>query len=401
MREGGECRDSVPFAAAAGDSNDPGLSLDLPVYQCLEGPDMPKNDEDKQTNGTETPRGDADDLRIRAPTDLVVYQCDVGGVRVRCIEGNPCSVNNDTSETEDASKIDSDYIGVVLSGEEECATSQIEADRLALSLADAVVTPTSGEVTLATEGEKPQSPASSREEVSTNSNSEETRYDFSSGGEPEKVVEQDSDHFASIEQTNDERAENKDSTDNCNELDEKEISVDSANCMSSPIDSCTSISLIAKKSFQLEEVRKDTTLCESDEHQSFIENESDVDASIKKIDSLETSSDSEQADLATKNDEHEIFAPELFVPMLDHVGDGTQYEYRGISSSVDTDSRDESKFIDRLKSNGTDKTLTDSFDESDKSVRFADPLVTSSWDVPRIHSDDIEELFYTAMDISK
>ena len=90
------------------------------------------------------------------------------------------------------------------------------------------------------------------------------------------------------------------------------------------------------------------------------------------------------------------------MPILDH-GNGPQKQAdTGILSPGDTDSGDESKSLGRLKSEETDETLSDSFDESsDKSVRFANPVVTSSWDVPRIHSDDLEELFYTAMDISK
>ena len=39
--------------------------------------------------------------------------------------------------------------------------------------------------------------------------------------------------------------------------------------------------------------------------------------------------------------------------------------------------------------------------ESDKSVRFSDPLVTDSWDVPRKEEDDIEKLFYSAMDFAQ
>lgn len=38
---------------------------------------------------------------------------------------------------------------------------------------------------------------------------------------------------------------------------------------------------------------------------------------------------------------------------------------------------------------------------SERSVRFADPLVTSSLEVPRINADDLDELFYTATEISE
>jgi hypothetical protein len=58
----------------------------------------------------------------------------------------------------------------------------------------------------------------------------------------------------------------------------------------------------------------------------------------------------------------------------------------------------------------SDGTASDTMEEDDardlstaseRSVRFADPLVTSSLEVPRINADDLDELFYTATEISE
>lgn len=41
------------------------------------------------------------------------------------------------------------------------------------------------------------------------------------------------------------------------------------------------------------------------------------------------------------------------------------------------------------------------FGQQHKTIQFADPLVTCSWEVPRIAKDDKEALFYSRRDIAK
>jgi hypothetical protein len=56
-----------------------------------------------------------------------------------------------------------------------------------------------------------------------------------------------------------------------------------------------------------------------------------------------------------------------------------------------------------LDSDGTtteDDDARDLSTASERSVRFSEPLVTSSLEVPRINADDLDELFYTATEIS-
>jgi len=99
--------------------------------------------------------------------------------------------------------------------------------------------------------------------------------------------------------------------------------------------------------------------------------------------------------------ERETLSPQLLIPTLDHSEDVQVQDDAVLASLTEGVNGNDACRIDNLESDATEETASDSFDESERSVRFADPLVTSSWDVPRIHSDDLEELFYTAMDISK
>lgn len=92
-------------------------------------------------------------------------------------------------------------------------------------------------------------------------------------------------------------------------------------------------------------------------------------------------------------------ASELLMPMPNHSDADLSQKDSRTSRLPNKESRGGVSPTGSLESGDTGSDyLTD---VSEKSVRFAEPLVTSSWDVPRVHSDDLEALFYTAMDISK
>jgi hypothetical protein len=400
LREDGECRESVPSGEPS-ESTDPGLTPDLPVSDCSEGPDMPKNDKDKRKVAYQCPLNGDSDLKISESTP--VCQGDETEENDRGVTSDAFSV--DIAVVEDPvadSKGDSDSNNVPQNMEEEViGATDVVVDCLLLPVMPSSPAKASSP---RLEGEEVplHSVVSSNEQAHTNvdSNLKEELH------ESEQDSDVDTDRFSSdstgIEATDKDESHKVDSNDKGKEPSENETFI-----FSSATDR-TTVSLVENEFPQGKESGSPTAIDSvtprmPDECRSSVENATDNYASTENTVNLGTSPELEPADPQTMRDkDEETFSSKLLVPMLDHRDGSEEQADTGISLPGDTDSGDELKSLGRLKSDETDETFSDSFDESsDKSVRFADPLVTSSWDVPRIHSDDLEELFYTAMDISK
>jgi hypothetical protein len=116
----------------------------------------------------------------------------------------------------------------------------------------------------------------------------------------------------------------------------------------------------------------------------------DVTTNAKHVDqtglALETRlTDTVACDIIKEEDSGIVFAPELgaFEAQLSKISlsDFTDSDGTAWDTTEEDDTRDLST-------------------ASERSVRFSEPLVTSSLEVPRINIDDLDELFYTATEIS-
>lgn len=404
IREGVEVRESVP--SADGDSNGPGcLSPDLPVPERVEGPDMPTESERKLKYGDLSLLNDAKDPGVTESTAIVGFRANGGreGARVEN-EGIDSIGKTDSS----AGECKADPIGADSLTSEEVSVVSTDAETDSSTPDGALMPPSAGEVTLVKAENTSQSPG----EGSIDSNSVEGGDDVTSLGDADKVSESAPHQLtSSVEAPNESKVNDTESihetgsADMYEQLGENETASDSTNSPPSPIGTVTIVSPISEASHQPEEFdtpsSAECVFQEAEEHLNCNENKTDPETPPECIANLETSAESEPAGPTNNSVEEETVASELFMPMLDHHEDSKEEDDDGDSSPNDGEGGDESKSIARLKSDATDETGSDSFDESEKSVRFTDPLVTSSWDVPRVDSDDLEELFYTAMDISK
>lgn len=411
-REGVDEREAVPTMQIDDDSNGPGLASDLLVTDTVEGPDMPTHEDDKR-------KLENLDLRVVAATEttevsgvsniassaIVVYQARAGLVEPGD-EEEAGSVSIDEFYDPAEEDFETESIGVdVPLNEQEPGAAVVD---VAICLAPDVESVFPDEAALATEDDSREVPAEETEITVTKSGGKETNATavgealdtVSSGVEApgmRRVDDAELDHETGLpgltEQLNEEKA---------------------ATCINSADDPPEQVSIKAVFLGAVEPqgiIESDAPSSgeanrpqEPSKHEQPIEETEDAVPATEKLNNLEPATESEpSADTSSKSAELATIAPQLLLPVLDH-GEGSQAQVdTKISSTPDIEHDMDAQPIGRLKSDETDETGSESFDDasSERSVRFADPLVTSSWDVPRIDSDDLEDLFYTAMDISK
>lgn len=391
-REGGDVREAVPYGRTEEGTNSPGSVADLLVPETVEGPDMPTHEHDKlkieNLNVLEAnvPAKTMSEDSIGASTALILYQ-PKDNLEELCAAGEAGSVSSADDPARD-----------------------VEAEPT-----DTFVTPR-GPVFGAVihDGERVLSPdangASDGESVAERDDSSEATADESMTVEELKVSNVTSDVVDSAQEDETDtgmslsEAEAPGSGDKCvsrsecDTLEGKLVTVD--------VESHTSSSLETAEPLHVDEphtcVPSPPSLELESEHdreprksKDLAETETGVVSLPDNGESHETSPKSEPQDADTSSGEVEMIASGLLLPILNHSDNCQRVDNARMSPLVDSENDDVVDPTDSPESEVTDES------GSEKSVRFAEPLVTSSWDVPRIDSDDLDALFYTAMDISK
>ena len=405
-REGGELREAVPPLQTEEVAVGPGLSIDL-VTENVEGPDMPTND-DRRKSENLNPLEDVTATTKELPKDNNVASRSI----VLC--GPNESLEAPTAKEADDPAQDSETESAGTDeplNEHESNAVPALPPSIAICMAPNVGSAPTDEESL-TQQEEESHEVSALETKAADSTSDVKESDITLVGQAECSSERSVDAgSSSIEQPH----EQKEDAPELNHETGSAGTGERAEEETTPNDSINTDSEVGLKAHVLlgavvSPQRVDELHDPSPHvHEQPNEVKKGADPGTEITNTPEPIPVSKSTNATSESAEPDRVASSLLLPKLDH-SEGTQlYGDTIISSSTDLEEKDIQR-IESFESYSADETGSNSLEEdegrdlsvaSEKSVRFADPLVTSSWDVPRIHSDDLEALFYTAVDISK